>query len=126
MPLLPRERPLRASCGAKELVFRVEPTEALRSPRTREVAGALAGAIAQTLWSVALPKARATTSRARSWIATEKSTYASTFARSRWCGVPKEGTAAWCSKLLELRGVEAEDGEVASSSSSRRWGSRSG
>ena len=44
--------------GAKELVFRVQPPEATRERRMREVTSALAGAIAQALWAVVLPDAR--------------------------------------------------------------------
>lgn len=44
--------------GAKELVLRVQPAEAARARRLREVASAIAGAVAQQLWTVALTDAR--------------------------------------------------------------------
>lgn len=42
--------------GAKELVFRVEPTAALQHRELREVTGAIAGSIAHVLWAVVLAR----------------------------------------------------------------------
>ncbi len=44
--------------GAKELVLRVEPREAVRVRRVRDMVSAIAGAIAHQLWTPALTKAR--------------------------------------------------------------------
>lgn len=42
--------------GAKEVVFRVEPRDALRHRELREVTGAIAGLIAHHLWAVVLAR----------------------------------------------------------------------
>ena len=100
--------------GAKELVFRVEPPEALRAPRTREVAGALAGAIAHTLWSVALPKPE---SEDLSGAIVDRDGDAHVRVDLRTVPAARraqsKGPTAMILELLELRGVEADEGEVA-------------
>ncbi|MCB9614922.1 MAG: hypothetical protein H6721_10800 [Sandaracinus sp.] len=100
--------------GAKELVFRVEPPEALRRPRTREVAGALAGAIAQTLWSVALPKPESD-DLSGAIVDRDGEEHVRVDLRTvpMVRRVQSKGPAGMVLELLELRGLEAEDGEVA-------------
>jgi hypothetical protein len=100
--------------GAKELVFRVEPVEALRSARTREVAGALAGAIAHTLWSVALG-AREGDDVSGAIVDRDGTEFVRVDLRT----VPAvrraqgKGPSAMILELLELRAIECEDGEIA-------------
>lgn len=100
--------------GAKELVFRVEPVEALRSARTREVAAVIAGAIAHTLWGIALG-ARASDDLSGAIVDRDGEDYVRVDLRT----VPavrkaqSKGPAAMILEMLELRAIECEDGEVA-------------
>lgn len=48
------EAPRFAGRGAKELVFRVEPSEAASEPVVRELIGALSALVARTIWSAAV------------------------------------------------------------------------
>lgn len=98
--------------GAKELVFRVDPPEALRNARTREVASVLAGAIAHTLWSVALTKEGDDVSGAI--VDRDGEDYLRVDLRTVPAvrKVQGKGPAAMLLEVLELREISADDGEL--------------
>lgn len=97
--------------GAKELVFRVDPAEAVRDARTREVGGALAGAIAHTLWAFALER-RADVSGAivdrdgDEQIRVDLRTVPAVREAQKKSGV------AMVLEMMELQGVEVGEGEL--------------
>lgn len=97
--------------GAKELIFRVDPAEAVRDARTREIAGAFAGAIAHTLWAFALDR-RPDVSGAIVDRDGEEQIRVDLRTVPAVREAQKKTTVAMMLEMMELQGVEIGDGEL--------------